>query len=147
MLETHVSDIARTIQLAIAPVFLLTALGTILGVFSNRLGRIVDRTRVLSDRMRDAQHAQQHAAMRGELEHLAGRRKLVNYAIGCATAAALFVCLLIASAFFGSLLELNVARLLATLFIVAMLAFIAALVFFLREVLVAVASTRGITEG
>jgi MFS family permease len=147
MLEPHVSDIAHTIQLAVAPVFLLTALGTILGVFSNRLGRIVDRTRVLSDRMRDSQHAQEHAAMRGELEQLAGRRKLVNYAIGCATAAALFVCLLIATAFFGSLLALNVARLLAALFIVAMLAFIAALVFFLREVLAAVASTRGITGG
>jgi MFS family permease len=147
MLEPHVSDIARTIQLAIAPVFLLTALGTILGVFSNRLGRIVDRTRVLSERMRDSQHAQLHAAMRSELEQLAGRRRLVNYAIGCATAAALFVCLLIAAAFFGSLLQLNVSRVLAALFIVAMLAFIAALVFFLREVLVAVASTREIMGG
>src|SRR3954468_18575576 len=136
MLETHVSDIARTIQLAVAPVFLLTALGTILGVFSNRLGRIVDRTRVLTERMRDAQHAQLHASMRGELALLVARRVLVNYAITCATAAALFVCLLIAAAFFGSLLQLNVAQGLAGLFIVAMLAFIAALVFFLREVLV-----------
>jgi hypothetical protein len=147
MFETHVSDIARTIQLAVAPVFLLTALGTILGVFSNRLGRIVDRTRVLTERMRDAQHAQLHAAMRGELALLVARRVLVNYAITCATAAALFVCLLIAAAFFGSLLQLNVAQGLAGLFIVAMLAFIAALVFFLREVLVAVTSTRDATGG
>jgi hypothetical protein len=46
--ESHIVDIARVIQLAIAPVFLLTALGTIVGVLSNRLARIVDRTRTLS---------------------------------------------------------------------------------------------------
>ena len=38
--EAHVHDIARVIQLAVAPVFLLTALGTLLAVLSTRLGRI-----------------------------------------------------------------------------------------------------------
>ena len=39
----HVSDITRIIQLAVAPVFLLTAIGTILSALNNRLGRIVDK--------------------------------------------------------------------------------------------------------
>jgi uncharacterized protein DUF2721 len=52
MTETHITDIARVIQLAIAPVFLLTAVGTIIGVFSKRLARIVDRTRVLEDQQK-----------------------------------------------------------------------------------------------
>ena len=55
MLETHINGIAQVIQLAIAPVFLLTAVGTIIGVLSNRLARIVDRTRVLEDRGNDRQ--------------------------------------------------------------------------------------------
>jgi Protein of unknown function (DUF2721) len=41
----HLQDITHTIQLAVAPVFLLTALGTTLGVLASRLGRIVDRAR------------------------------------------------------------------------------------------------------
>ncbi len=48
----HVSDITRIIQLAVAPVFLLTAIGTILSALNNRLGRIVDRRRVITDRLR-----------------------------------------------------------------------------------------------
>ena len=50
MLETHVQDITRVIQLAVAPVFLLTAVGSFLAVFSNRLSRIVDRSRALESR-------------------------------------------------------------------------------------------------
>ena len=46
----HVSDITRIIQLAVAPVFLLTAIGTILSALNNRLGRIVDRRRVLEEK-------------------------------------------------------------------------------------------------
>ncbi len=46
-----VESIAHTIQLSIAPVFLLTALGTFMAVLSTRLGRIVDRARILGDRL------------------------------------------------------------------------------------------------
>jgi hypothetical protein len=145
--EAHVSDIAHTIQLAVAPVFLLTALGTILGVFANRLGRIVDRTRALTERVAKLAPAEADASVIGELRLLAKRRHIVNYAITCATFAALCVCLLIASAFFGFMLHVNLAQLLAMLFIAAMAAFIAALVCFLREVLVAVASTRNPVGG
>ena len=135
----HVTDITHTIQLAIAPVFLLTALGTMLSVFSARLGRIVDRTRVLGDRVPEAAE-DKRAAMLEEMDMLARRRGLVNVAITCATVAALLVCVLIAVAFLGSILQLDSARVVAGLFIAVMGAFITALVFFLREILLAVIS-------
>src|SRR5260221_14751547 len=47
----NVIDVTRLIQLAVAPVFLLTAVGTIIGVLSNRLGSAVHRTRTLEDRL------------------------------------------------------------------------------------------------
>jgi hypothetical protein len=145
--EPHVSDIAHTIQLAVAPVFLLTALGTILGVFSNRLGRIVDRTRVLGERLRDTGLEELRRATLDELELLASRRHLVNYAITSATISALLVCVVIAAAFVGYIFHLNFAKVLATLFVASMAAFITALLCFLREVLVAVTSPRNPAGG
>jgi hypothetical protein len=49
--ESHLTLIAKTIQLSVAPVFLLTAIGTTLAVLTSRLNRIVDRARVLEGRM------------------------------------------------------------------------------------------------
>jgi len=49
--DQTISDISHVIQLSVAPVFLLTSIGTILGVLSTRLARIVDRARALNDRL------------------------------------------------------------------------------------------------
>jgi len=51
-MESHLTDITRVIQLAIAPVFLLTAIGTLIAVLNVRLGRNVDRRRVLEEDLR-----------------------------------------------------------------------------------------------
>jgi hypothetical protein len=142
--DNQLADIARTIQLAVAPVFLLTALGTIIGVLTTRLSRVVDRTRVLTARI--ASTAGSTDVLRTslppqqELEILWRRRNLVNRAITCATIAALLVCLLVLLAFLGFMLDRNFSKVIAMLFITAMTMFIAALMFFLREIIVTVSS-------
>lgn len=137
----QVADVARTIQLAIAPVFLLTALGTMLNVFSTRLGRIVDRARVLTDRLPSAPEARR-AEWVEEIEVLGQRRQLVHIAITCATSASLLMCVMIAVAFVASMLHMHSAMVIAGLFVATMVAFILALVFYLREILWAVAYAR-----
>jgi hypothetical protein len=127
-------DITHAIQLAIAPVFLLSGLGTILSVLSARLGRVVDRTRKLLD-MRESADLQHKKVIEAELHVLVHRRQLVNRAIAAGTIAALLVCVLIAVAFLGSLAEVTVGPIVAGLFVLAMFAFITALVLFLREVI------------
>src|SRR5256884_6240390 len=72
----NVIDVTRLIQLGVAPVFLLTAVGTIIGVLSNRLGRAVDRSRTLEERLRQLQPEGQKAA-RAELNLLSPRVRLV----------------------------------------------------------------------
>jgi len=47
----EIDEIAHIIQLSIAPVFLLTGVGTLLNVLSGRLARIIDRARVLEQRL------------------------------------------------------------------------------------------------
>jgi hypothetical protein len=134
MEESHVHDIARVIQMALAPAFLLSAVGALLNVFANRLARIVDRTRVLEGR--GEPDADGHA----ELATLQRRGELVRWAITMGTGAALLVSLVIGVAFVGFLARMNFAMVVAGLFVAAMGALTLALGFFLREVVLAVGS-------
>ena len=137
----NVIDVARLIQLAVAPVFLLTAVGTIIGVLSNRLGRAVDRSRLLEDRLRQLQPEGQRIA-REELSLLSRRVRLVYGAMVLAVLCALFVGLLIAVAFVDAFIDLDLSKFIGLLFIAAMLAFILSLMVFLREIFLAVTSAR-----
>jgi hypothetical protein len=139
--DGSLADLTRTIQLAVAPVFLLTALGTLLNVLSARIARIVDRARVLTARTREVDEAAR-AAHNAEIALLSRRRWLMNYAFTSAVLAALQVCLLICAAFIGFILHQNFSLLIAGFFIGAMAAFILALLLLLREILLAIASTR-----
>lgn len=140
----HVADISRIIQLAVAPVFLLTAIGTILSALNNRLGRIVDRRRVLEERMRGANYetGQPDPDVVSELTLLARRISLIYHAIVLAIICALLICMLVASAFVGVFVALDIARLIGTLFILAMISLIGALWMLLREVFIAVRGGR-----
>jgi hypothetical protein len=137
----NVIDVTRLIQLAVAPVFLLTAVGTIIGVLSTRLGRAVDRSRTLEDRLRQLQPDGQKT-VRAELGLLDRRVRLVYGAIVLAVLCALFVGLLIAVAFVDAFIEIDLSKFIGLLFIAAMLAFILSLMVFLREIFLAVSSAR-----
>jgi MFS family permease len=132
-MEHPLQDITHTIQLAVAPVFLLTALGTTLSVLVARLARIVDRARRVEGRMRDEAGPVHDASVR-ELRSLEGRARLIHWALTFGTSAALLVCLLIATAFVGYLAGIRVGTAMAVLFIAAMGAYVVALVCLLREV-------------
>jgi hypothetical protein len=134
--DIAISTIAHSIQLAVAPVFLLTGIGAILNVLASRLSRIVDRARLLETRMPRAPKARR-AAIDAELSHLARRRYYVNWAITLCTTCALLICVVIVALFSGTFLNWDVTRAIGMLFIVAMLALIGALFSFLREIYLA----------
>jgi hypothetical protein len=132
-MESHLTDISRVIQLAVAPVFLLTAIATLISAMNTRLGRIVDRRRVVQ-----ARDDADPLATAIELGQLARRSRLVYLAIFGNVLAALLVCLVVAGAFLGALFSVDLARVVAGFFIAAMLAMIAGLGLFLREIYIAV---------
>jgi uncharacterized protein DUF2721 len=136
-METHIGDIARAIQLAVAPVFLLTAIGTLITALNNRLGRAVDRRRVVQERMH---HASQEGATEAliELATLARRSRLIYFSILAAVTAGLLVCLVVACAFIGALLTIDLSKAVAVLFVLSMCALVVSLALFLREIFLAV---------
>jgi len=140
-MESHLTDITRVIQLAIAPVFLLTAIGTLIAVLNVRLGRNVDRRRVLEEELRgtagNKQTDEQRVRQR-ELRLLTRRIRLIYFAMLSAGFGALLVCLVVAGSFVGALVAVDISREIAVLFILAMFAVIGCLGMFLREVYLAV---------
>jgi MFS family permease len=134
-INSPISDIARVIQLSIAPVFLITGIAGLLSVLSGRLGRTIDRSRVL--------HAlPDNDDIDEQLSVLSRRAKLIYRAITLGTTSALLICLVIVSLFISAFVTFPIGRVIAVLFVAAIIALIAALVLFLREVFLATRALR-----
>lgn len=140
-MDAPVTDIAHAIQLAVAPVFLLAGIGGLLGVLTNRIGRIIDRSRKLQEQL-PASAEPQRAELGDELGLLARRARLINRAIALCTASALLVCVVIAVLFLGSFVAHSMSAPIALLFIGAMLCLISALLLLMREILLSTARLR-----
>ncbi|MEH6433531.1 DUF2721 domain-containing protein [Massilia sp. DD77] len=132
-MNIQISDIGHVIQLAIAPVFLLTGVATKLTVLTNRLARIIDRTRVLEDRLTVSPNGDYAS----ELETLYQRSHLINYAITSSTACGLLVCVVIAMLFLGDTTNLPLDQYIAACFVFAMMGLISSFIYFLREIFIA----------
>ena len=137
----EVSLIVHAIQLAVAPVFLLTGLGALLSVMATRLGRVIDRARHVEGNWKSLDEAQR-AAARLELATLDKRAHLASWAINFCTSAALLVCAVIATLFIDVFVGTNLKWLVGALFIAAMVALIGGLASFLREVYLATHTLR-----
>jgi len=142
VINLHLGNIGQIIQLAIAPVFLLTGVGTNLTVLTNRLARIIDRSRALEEivSMQGAEGLSPN--MRIELDELYQRSHLINRAITLSSTCALLICLVIAALFLGDALDLHLDKVVAALFVSGVLALIGSFIYFLREIFVATKTLR-----
>jgi hypothetical protein len=138
-MEIKPDEIGHIIQLAIAPVFLLTGVGTNMLVLTNRLARIIDRKRYLEevlDQQRDS-GTNQPPLLLAELEVLFRRAKKINRAIFLSTSCALLICMVVAGLFITDALNLRLASVIAGFFVLAMVSLTASFIYLLREVLLA----------
>lgn len=115
----------------------MSGIGTLLSVLIGRLARIVDRARVLKERLETPEPIRA-AAMIDELHVLETRGRLIHRAIRVSTISALLVCFLVAALFASAMLQESTRLVVSGLFIAAMLASIVSLIFFLREVSLAI---------
>jgi hypothetical protein len=139
--ESAISAIAHVIELAVAPVFLLTGIATMLNVLAGRFGRIIDRARAIEAAF-ESYHTMERPAYSAELATLATRSRLISVAMALAVLSALLIAATVAGLFVSALVQVNITLLAAGLFVGAMAAMIAALLLFLREVQLATTSLR-----
>ena len=135
-------DVAETIRLAVAPVFLIAGIGALLSVLTSRLARVVDRARTLDEEIREEPKGEPRDKHIRQLADLDKRLYNINCAVAFATLAALLVCLLIIGLFLNGLLAQDISVVIASLFIATMLSLIACLCFFIAEVGIAARTLR-----
>ena len=119
-MDASANDLAQIIQIVVAPVFMLTGIAGFLNVMSGRLGRIVDRARVMERRIMLLKNPTYVELSQKELKNLWRRVKLINRAIGLCVASALFVCGVVVGLFIGDLWQLNLPNVIITLFVIAL---------------------------
>ena len=117
--ELSVPVISHAIQLAVAPVFLLTGVATLMGVMATRLARIVDRARMIEEKWPGYDKHERTDGV-AEMRNLERRRHWASWSINFCTCAALLVCVVISA-----------------LFVAVMVALIGGLACFAREVYLA----------
>ena len=135
-------DIAHLIQVALTPIFLISAIGVTLNVLTSRLARIVDRARTMEDELRRPDREHDGRDLHGLLRVLARRARYINAAITLITLSALFIALVVVMLFVNAFLRWDLSAFIACMFILSMLSLCAALLAFLIEVRIATTTLR-----
>lgn len=126
----------NAIQLAVAPVFLLTAIATLIGVVATRLGRIIDRARAIEDRL-DTGTVRRVERAYHELSRSRTRGLIVNVALALLTISAAFIGTTVVSLFVGGTTRVHIETVVPWSFLGGLLSFMLALLCFLIETLLA----------
>jgi CBS domain containing-hemolysin-like protein len=131
------ADVAHLIQVALTPIFLISAIGVTLNVLTSRLARIVDRARAMESEVSRPDYQTGGRDLHAALDVLARRARYINAAITLITLSALFIALVVVMLFVNAFAHWDLAAFIAIMFILSMLAFAAALTSFLIEVRIA----------
>lgn len=137
MIAVDTDSISHGIQLAVAPVFLLTAVAGMIGAVANRLARIIDRARLVEVQLRGPCDADARAAILHELGELRTRGHLANSSIALLTLCGFLIGATIVVLFLGETTSLEMRRVAVGGFLSAVICFMLALAGFLAETLIA----------
>jgi hypothetical protein len=129
------------IQVSTTPVILISGMGLLLLTMTNRMGRIIDRTRVYAAQLKQVAPSER-AQVERQLELTWQRAKLVRFALTAATSSMLMSAGLVMLIFVEALLHENFGRFMLVLFCGAILLLIAALLAFLRDIFVSLSALR-----
>jgi hypothetical protein len=133
--------VLHAIQLAVAPVFMLAAVSAMIGTVAMRLARIIDRARVLEERL-EAGAATNESAYNWELERLRLRGRICNWSVGFLAVCAMLIGATVMALFVGETALPYTERLVPWTFLGAVGLFVLALIFFLIETLLATHALR-----
>ena len=134
LVSMDISDTAHVVQLAVAPVFLLTGLGSILSVLTTRMGRVIDRAHRIDIWIEDGKDPDHYAV---ELGSLRQRLKMIHHAITMCSLSAFLVCAVVFTIFVGTFADVAIGGAIALFFAGAMVMLIGALGLFMLEVQIA----------
>lgn len=143
-----VQTVGQAIEAAVAPVFLIVGIAGLLNMLSGRLGRVIDRTRVVRAELEQSEDRSERDRLHVEMVLLRRRIRLANWSIRACVSCAFVVCVLVVALFVNDFVAADLGVLVAALFVVAMLLIIAGLGLLLLEVgLASRQASRALGEG
>lgn len=128
-----VAELVPVLQVAIGPMILISGAGMLLLSMTNRLGRVIDRARILDRELRPGSAEDPHRS-REQLRILLYRARLLRRAIVLVASSVLMAALLIISLFFATLLKITSGSLIVTLFVGCMTTLIFSIIEFIRDI-------------
>lgn len=137
----RLAELIPVLQVAVGPVILISGVGLLLLSMTNRYGRVIDRSRALSDSLRRSSSGQD-SMFRSQLDILLRRAHLVRLSILLAATSLLLAAVMIIGLFLGVLLRLELGGLVAILFIASMGSLIGSLLVFLADINVSLAALK-----
>lgn len=133
MFVFSVAELVPILQIAIGPVILISGVGLLLLSMTNRLGRAIDRSRILAVDIRNATEGDRERFL-AQLQIILARARLIRLAILFATISVLLAAFLIILLFITALFHLEDAWLISMLFMSCMVTLIVSLVIFLQDI-------------
>jgi hypothetical protein len=130
---SSIHDLIPALETAISPVILISGVGLLLLTMTNRLGRIIDRSRALSSDL-STLSVERRGRVNKELDILWSRARLIRIAIILASLSSLFASILVILLFLIPLFHWDMPLLITALFIICMVSLIASLIVFILEV-------------
>lgn len=134
MHSARVAELIPVLQIAIGPVILISGVGLLLLSMTNRMSRIIDRSRFIWQELSDLPDGEARDRKIAQLHVLVHRAGLVRLAVGFATLSVMLAAVLIATLFFAALLELEIAWIISLIFMACLFSLMASAGVFLREV-------------
>jgi hypothetical protein len=135
------STLLPIIQASTTPVILISGLGLLLLTMTNRMGRIIDRTRVYASQLRKSE-PKERKQLEVQLELTWRRAKIVRLALTFATSSMLSSAALVITIFVGATQSIDLGALMLLLFVLAIAFLVASLLAFLRDIFVSLAVLR-----
>lgn len=129
----HLTDLVPILQMAVGPVILISGVGLLLLSMTNRLGRVIDRSRLLVEARRKCEPSER-PRLSSQLSILSRRARLVRLAIILATVSVLMAAVLIIALFLAALSGLEIGAVVIVLFAGCMGSLIGSLVVFIVDI-------------
>ena len=141
-IDLQTENVAKLIQLALGPVFLISGVGITLSMLTNRLARIVDRARTLETQRESTSNDKKLATIDSDLKIIFRRARYINSAIALSTTSAFLTALVVTLLFASEFAPLGVGGAIAMMFVASMVCLSVAFLLFLFEVRIATNSLR-----
>ncbi|HET9473260.1 MAG TPA: DUF2721 domain-containing protein [Steroidobacteraceae bacterium] len=141
-IDLQTENVAKLIQLALGPVFLISGVGITLSMLTSRLSRIVDRARTLETQRESTSNDRKLATIDADLKVIFRRARYINSAIALSTTSAFLTALVVTLLFASEFTPLGVGGAIALMFVASMACLSVAFLMFLIEVRIAIKSLR-----